>query len=109
MKIEEKVRDIIKEQLGVKDFKDTDRFDGKNILADDLDMIELCMAFEEEFKTNDISDEETAKLITVKDAIDMVIAKTTCICARKKPVTSIKDGHIFCEYCGKPIECVEKG
>ena len=42
--------------------------------ADSLDQVELIMAFEEEFSTDDneisISDEESEKIITVQDAID---------------------------------------
>ena len=45
--------------------------------ADSLDLVELIMAFEEEFSTDDrkieITDEEAEKIITVQNAIDYLI------------------------------------
>ena len=45
-----------------------------DLSADSLDLVELIMAFEEEFSTDDnkveIADEEAEKILTVQDAID---------------------------------------
>lgn len=43
--------------------------------ADSLDAVELTMAFEEAFDIN-ISDDEASKVLTVGEAIDMVVSKT---------------------------------
>jgi len=71
----EKVRQIIRKLLNVKDFKDTDDLNGYVLCAGELDMIEVCMAFEEEWGI-DISDEEAEAMVTVKDAIELVERKT---------------------------------
>ena len=46
----------------------------ENLNADSLDLVELIMAFEEEFSTDDvqleISDEDAANIETVSDAVD---------------------------------------
>ena len=46
----------------------------ENLNADSLDLVELIMAFEEEFSTDDvqleISDEDAANIATVSDAVD---------------------------------------
>ena len=45
-----------------------------NLNADSLDLVELIMAFEEEFSTDDaqleISDEDAANIATVSDAVN---------------------------------------
>lgn len=67
--IEEKVRDIIVEELGVEREKLTDTASFMEDLgADSLDTVELVMAFEKEFDI-DIPDEEAEKLRTVGDAL----------------------------------------
>lgn len=70
--LDDKVKDIIVEQLGV---------DADNVVpdasfiddlgADSLDTVELIMAIEEQFDT-EIPEEEAAKIATVQDAIDLV-------------------------------------
>ena len=67
--IEEKVKDIIVKQLGVnaEQVTLTAKF-VEDLGADSLDVVELIMAFEEEFGA-DISDEEAEKLQTVGDAV----------------------------------------
>jgi acyl carrier protein len=67
--IEDKVKDIIAEELGVEREKLTDAASFMEDLgADSLDQVELVMAFEKEFDV-DIPDEEAEKLRTVGDAM----------------------------------------
>ncbi|TVP52433.1 MAG: acyl carrier protein [Halomonadaceae bacterium] len=67
--IEDRVKKIVCEQLGVKEseVQNTSSF-VEDLGADSLDTVELVMALEEEFET-EIPDEEAEKLATVKDAI----------------------------------------
>ncbi|MES2309672.1 MAG: acyl carrier protein [Verrucomicrobiota bacterium] len=67
--VEEKVRDIIVEQLGVnpEQVTTTAKFI-EDLGADSLDTVELVMAFEEEFDI-EVPDEEAEKLQTVGDVI----------------------------------------
>ena len=67
--MEEKVKDIIVEELGVERDKLADDASFMEELgADSLDTVELVMAFEKEFDI-DIPDEEAEKLQTVGDAM----------------------------------------
>ncbi|CAG8865366.1 Acyl carrier protein [Pseudomonas fluorescens] len=72
--IEERVKKIVAEQLGVKEdeVKTTSSF-VEDLGADSLDTVELVMALEEEFET-EIPDEEAEKITTVQAAIDYVNA-----------------------------------
>ncbi|MAD45979.1 MAG: acyl carrier protein [Thalassobium sp.] len=72
--IEERVKKIVCEQLGVKeeDVKASSSF-VDDLGADSLDTVELVMALEEEFET-EIPDEDAEKLTTVQEAIDYIIA-----------------------------------
>ncbi|BBE87812.1 acyl carrier protein [Haemophilus influenzae] len=72
MSIEECVKKIIVEQLGVKeeDVKPEASF-VEDLGADSLDTVELVMALEEEFDI-EIPDEEAEKITTVQSAIDYV-------------------------------------
>jgi acyl carrier protein len=67
--LEDKVKDIIVEELGVERDKlaETASF-MEDLGADSLDTVELVMAFEKEFDI-DIPDEEAEKLRTVGDAL----------------------------------------
>lgn len=70
--LEEKVKGIIVEQLGVEADKVVPSASFIDDLgADSLDTVELIMAIEEEFDT-EIPEEEAASIATVKDAIDFV-------------------------------------
>ncbi|HJO36725.1 MAG: acyl carrier protein [Pseudomonadota bacterium] len=72
--VEERVKKIIVEQLGVKEEEVTSEASFVDDLgADSLDTVELVMALEEEFET-EIPDEEAEKLTTVGDAIDYINA-----------------------------------
>jgi len=67
--LEEKVKDIIVEELGVERDKLTaDASFMEDLGADSLDTVELVMAFEKEFDI-DILDEEAEKLRTVGQAM----------------------------------------
>jgi acyl carrier protein len=69
---EEKVKQIIVEQLGVDEGEVTPNASFVDDLgADSLDTVELVMAFEEAFDI-EIPDEDAEKIRTVKDAIDYV-------------------------------------
>ncbi|ABY70405.1 acyl carrier protein [Actinobacillus pleuropneumoniae serovar 3 str. JL03] len=72
MSIEERVKKIIVDQLGVKaeDVKPEASFI-EDLGADSLDTVELVMALEEEFDI-EIPDEEAEKITTVQSAIDYV-------------------------------------
>ena len=72
--IEEKVKQIIVEQLGVEESEVTPNAHFVDDLgADSLDIVELVMTFEEAFEI-DIPDEDAEKILTVKDAIDYIQA-----------------------------------
>ncbi len=67
--MEERVKDIIVEELGVeRDKLNDDASFMEELGADSLDTVELVMAFEKEFDI-DIPDEEAEKLRTVGDAL----------------------------------------
>ena len=72
--VEERVKQIIVEQLGVDEGEVTPNASFVDDLgADSLDTVELVMAFEEAF-TVEIPDEQAEKIRTVKDAIDYINA-----------------------------------
>ena len=76
MSIEEKVKSIIINQLGVDEGEITPEASFVDDLgADSLDTVELVMAFEDAFKI-DIPDEDAEKIIRVKDAIDYLKSRT---------------------------------
>jgi len=70
--IEQRVKKIVAEQLGVNepDVKNQSSF-VNDLGADSLDTVELVMALEEEFGT-EIPDEEAEKITTVQQAIDYI-------------------------------------
>jgi acyl carrier protein len=70
--VEERVKEIICEQLGVEDDEVilTAKFI-EDLGADSLDTVELVMAFEEEFDL-EIPDEDAEKIVNVGDAIQYI-------------------------------------
>ncbi len=72
MAIEEQVKKIIAEQLGV---EESEVVPGASFVedlgADSLDTVELVMAFEEAFNI-EIQDEDAEKILTVQSAIDYI-------------------------------------
>ena len=70
--VEERVKQIIVEQLGVDEGEVTPTASFVDDLgADSLDTVELVMAFEEDFGI-EIPDEDAEKIATVKDAVDYI-------------------------------------
>jgi acyl carrier protein len=70
--VEERVKQIIVEQLGVDEGEVTPTASFVDDLgADSLDVVELTMAFEEAFGI-EIPDEDAEKIATVKDAIEYI-------------------------------------
>jgi len=76
MSVEEKVKKIVAEQLGVSEdqVKPEAKF-VEDLGADSLDLTELIMAMEDEFDV-EIDDEQAQKIRTVQDAIDFIKANT---------------------------------
>ncbi len=70
--IEQKVKNIIADQLGVgeEEIKPTSSFI-EDLGADSLDIVELVMAMEEEFEV-EIPDEEAESIKTVQDAVNYI-------------------------------------
>lgn len=75
--VEQRIRKIVAEQLGVNesDVKNESSF-VNDLGADSLDTVELVMALEEEFDC-EIPDEEAEKINTVQEAIDYVNSHTS--------------------------------
>lgn len=70
--IEDRVRKIVVEQLGVKEEElRNDASFVDDLGADSLDTVELVMALEEEFET-EIPDEKAEKITTIQEAIDYI-------------------------------------
>lgn len=70
--VEERVKKIVVEQLGVKEEEvQNDSSFVDDLGADSLDTVELVMALEEEFQC-EIPDEEAEKITTVQQAIDYI-------------------------------------
>ena len=71
--IEERVKKIVAEQLGVKEDIANDASFVDDLGADSLDTVELVMALEEEFEC-EIPDEDAETITSVQQAIDYVLA-----------------------------------
>jgi len=72
MSIEERVKGIIVEQLGVEASQVTEKAKFvEDLGADSLDTVELVMALEEEFSV-EIPDEDAEKIASVGDAIEYI-------------------------------------
>jgi len=73
MSVEQKVKEIIAEQLGIKDLAEITNEASfiDDLGADSLDTVELVMAFEEEYGV-EIPDEDAEKIRTVQTAIDYI-------------------------------------
>ena len=71
----DRVKSIVVDKLGVEEDEVTETASFiENLNADSLDLVELIMAFEEEFSTGEIpleiSDEDAANIATVSDAVN---------------------------------------
>ena len=72
--VEQRVKKIVAEQLGVNESEVKSESSFVNDLgADSLDTVELVMALEEEFEC-EIPDEDAEKITTVQQAIDYIKA-----------------------------------
>ena len=72
MSVEARIKQIIKDQLGVSEEEITSNASFvEDLGADSLDLTELIMAMEEEFGV-EIADDDAQKMLKVKDAIDYV-------------------------------------
>jgi acyl carrier protein len=70
--VEQRVKKIVIEQLGVKEEEVTsDASFVDDLGADSLDTVELVMALEEEFET-EIPDEDAEKITTIKQAVEYI-------------------------------------
>ncbi len=73
----ERIKTIVIDKLGVddSDVKEGSSFT-EDLNADSLDLVELIMAFEEEFTTAEvpveISDDEAGKILTIQDAVSYI-------------------------------------
>jgi acyl carrier protein len=75
--VEDRVKSIVVELLGVEDSRVTlDANFRTDLEADSLDLVELIMAFEEEFG-GEISDEDAQKLETVGQTIEYINLRMT--------------------------------
>jgi len=75
MNVEDKIKDIIAEQLGVK--KEEMKMESSfvdDLGADSLDTVEVVMALEEEFGI-EIPDDDAEKIATVGDAVKYISEK----------------------------------
>ena len=71
-----RIKKVITNHLGVSEEKVTENAKFiEDLGADSLDQVELVMAFEEEFKC-EIPDEAAEKIVTVKDAVELIKSKT---------------------------------
>ena len=73
----ERITQVVVDQLGVESDQVTPNASfTEDLNADSLDLVELIMAFEEEFTNDDvkveITDEDAEKIVTVQDAIDFI-------------------------------------
>ncbi len=78
--VHERVKGLVAERLGVDDDKVTPEASfTEDLNADSLDLVELIMAFEEEFSDDDnsleISDEDAEQIRTVQNAVDFLKSK----------------------------------
>jgi acyl carrier protein len=74
--VEERVKKIIAEQLGVEEDEVTPEASFvEDLGADSLDTVELVMALEEEFSI-EIPDEDAEKILTVGKALDYIKGKS---------------------------------
>jgi acyl carrier protein len=76
--IEQRVKDIIVKQLGVnlEQLTPTAGFQS-DLKADSLDLVEMIMAFEDEFGIASIPEDKAASMKTVGDAVEYIKANAT--------------------------------
>lgn len=72
----ESLQDLVSNQLGIDKAEVVPAADFTALGADSLDVVELVMAFEEQFKI-DIDDEVAGEMSTVQDALNYIIKETS--------------------------------
>src|SRR2546422_7262238 len=94
--VEERVKQIIVEQLGVDEAEVTPTASFVDDLgADSLDQVELVMAFEEAFGI-EVPDEDAEKMTTVKDAVEYI---------EDRKSTRLNSSHGYISYA---VFCLKK-
>ena len=89
--VQDRVRKIVVEQLGVKEDELTnDASFVDDLGADSLDTVELVMALEEEFET-EIPDEKAEKITTIQEAINYI-------------ESNLEDKQMFLGYTEIPVD-----
>jgi acyl carrier protein len=78
--VEERVKGLVADRLGVSEGQVTPEASfTEDLNADSLDLVELIMAFEEEFSDDEnnleISDEDAEQIRTVQNAVDFLKSK----------------------------------
>ena len=78
--VEERVKSLVADRLGVSEDQVTPEASfTEDLNADSLDLVELIMAFEEEFSDDDntleISDEDAEQIRTVQNAVEFLKSK----------------------------------
>jgi acyl carrier protein len=74
--VEQRVKRIVAEQLGLPETDIKNDADFQDLGADSLDEVELIMALEDEFRVA-ILDEDAEKIKTVQNAIDYIVSVAT--------------------------------
>ena len=105
--VEERIKKLICEQLGVKEEEVTSEASFvEDLGADSLDTVELVMALEEEFET-EIPDEEAGNIVTVGDAC-ATIKKCKANKGKSKKITSaaaLKSKQNCCALLRQRVLC----
>ena len=68
----ERMQSIISEQFGVDLDSVTESTSFEDLGADSVDLVELVMAMEDEFKIGEVGEDELAKLTTVGDCVSFL-------------------------------------
>ena len=70
-----RMQEIIAEQFGVDEDSITENTSFEDLGADSVDLVELVMAMEDEFKIGEVGEEDLADLSTVGDCVNFLSAK----------------------------------
>ncbi|MBR2131963.1 MAG: acyl carrier protein [Oscillospiraceae bacterium] len=70
-----RMQEIIAEQFGVDEDSITENTSFEDLGADSVDLVELVMAMEDEFKIGEVGEDELSDLSTVGDCVNFLSAK----------------------------------
>lgn len=70
-----RMQEIIAEQFGVDEDSITENTSFEDLGADSVDLVELVMAMEDEFKIGEVGEDELSELSTVGDCVNFLSAK----------------------------------